>query len=357
MVINTTGISGRPASLRRAHRSMALRELFIRDGISRTALTKELGLSQMATTRFIRDLIDAGLVREAGEASRDKGPGRKQTLLKLREDGLYTAGIVLTAYATEVSIVSLNLEIVGHKRVRVTDISDAEGTIRELALALLGLIDEKNIPRSRISGVSLAVSANVEPGTGVIFGQNYIGWNKADLQTPLEKMLELPVIVENIVNARALAETLTGAAKGQKDVVILNIATTIGAAIIQQGHLVRGQKFRAGRIGHFKSRKTKLTCSCGRNDCLNCNVTGWSLLNRFKLIDDIYNPAHVVRYARLVEEMLTGSKETKKFDRAFREAGSALGASIRLIDQLIEPESILLTGSVARLPYYRDGIF
>ena len=79
MVINSTGISGRPASLRRVHRSMALSELLIRNGMSRTALAKELGLSQMATTRIIRDLMEAGLVREAGlvkeegVASREKG--------------------------------------------------------------------------------------------------------------------------------------------------------------------------------------------------------------------------------------------------------------------------------------------
>ena len=363
MVINSTGISGRPASLRRVHRSMALSELLIRNGMSRTALAKELGLSQMATTRIIRDLMEAGLVREAGlvkeegEASREKGPGRKQTLVKLRDDGLYTAGIVLTAYATEVSIVSLSSEIVGHKRVHVTNISDPQKTIQELGSTLLKLMDEKNIPRSRISGVSLAVAANVEPETGVIFGPNYIGWDKTDLRTPLAALLELPVIIENIVNARALAETLTGAAKGHKDIVVLNIATTIGAAIIQQGQLVRGKNFKAGRVGHFKSNKTKLTCSCGRNDCLNCNVTGWSLLNRFKLIDDVYNPADVVHYARLVEEMLAGSEDSKKYNRYFRDAGTALGESIRLIDQLMEPESILLTGSVTRMPSYRDGIY
>ncbi len=362
MVINNTAISGRPASLRQAHRSMALRELLNSGGISRTALTKELGLSQMATTRIIRDLMDAGLVKEAGEASREKGPGRKQTLLKLRDDGLFTAGIVLTAYATEVSIVSLNSDIVGRKRVSVTEISDAHSTICELADALLSLIEEVNIPLSRISGVSLAVAANVEPGTGMIFGANYLGWDKTDLQRPLEKLLDLPVIVENIVYARAQAETLIGAAKGQKDVVVLNIATTIGAAIVQEGNLVRGKKFRAGRVGHFKSKRTNLTCSCGRPDCLNCSVTGWSLLNQFKLIhDDVYNPAHVVHYARLVDEMLNTSRsvgtDANKFDQIVREAGASLGEAIRLIDQLIDPESILLTGSMTRLPHYQDGIF
>ena len=65
MVINTN-ISGRPSSLRKVHRIMALKSLLLEKQCSRKLLAEKLSLSTMATSRISNDLINAALVSENG---------------------------------------------------------------------------------------------------------------------------------------------------------------------------------------------------------------------------------------------------------------------------------------------------
>jgi predicted NBD/HSP70 family sugar kinase len=106
---------------------------------------------------------------------------------------------------------------------------------------------------------------------------------------------------------------------------------------------------------------TKLTCSCGRKDCLNCSASGWSVLVRQAIAKgDAYNPKHVQRYASSIERIVSGSRDEaatgKLLARTLRKAGGALGDALQALNQTIEPDAILLAGSMVRIPEYVDGI-
>ena len=62
--------------LRRVHRSLILRAIFSGTGHSRTELAEQTGLSTMAITRIIRELIDIGIFEEMGKRDRDGNPGK-----------------------------------------------------------------------------------------------------------------------------------------------------------------------------------------------------------------------------------------------------------------------------------------
>ena len=66
MIINKEAIDDAQSSIRRIHRGLALRGLLMSDVVSRSSLAHTLGLSQMAASRIVRELIDVGLVEEAG---------------------------------------------------------------------------------------------------------------------------------------------------------------------------------------------------------------------------------------------------------------------------------------------------
>src|SRR5262249_33309151 len=66
----------------------------------------------------------------------------------------------------------------------------------------------------------------------------------------LERRFELPVFVDNDVNALALAEWKFGIARGARSLVLLAPGTGFGAGIVLEGRLVRGVAGFGGELGH-----------------------------------------------------------------------------------------------------------
>ncbi|HUS98436.1 MAG TPA: ROK family transcriptional regulator [Hyphomicrobiaceae bacterium] len=361
MVINDDMRGGSPSTLRRIHRGLALREMLIAGDVSRTSLADRLGLSQMAATRIVRELIEAGLIEEAGLTIRDTGPGRHRTRLRIRDDGVYAAGITFSAYSTEVAIVGASGSLLAHKMVHLDQYGDGTKALNTLASALNELIDKHAIPRQRIIGAGVVLSANLDPARQRVVNANYLGLEPFEVVEPIAQMTGLSVTAENIVNALTLAETSVGIAKKLENVIVVRSATVIGATILQHGRIIRGQENRAGRIGHLRHHTTKMTCSCGRMDCLNCTASGWSVLVRQGIAKgEVYNPKHVQRYAGAIDQIVDGNKgaagRAPVLVANLRAAGSALGDVLQSLKQTIDPDAILLAGSMARIPEYIEGI-
>jgi len=336
----------------------------MKDGVSRTSLADEFRLSQMAMSRIVRDLFDAGLVKESGVEVRESGPGRRQRMLKIRPDGAYAAAIALSAYSSEIGIITADGEVLVSKNLQITNIADGIGAVRKLAKALNRLIDATHIPRQRITGVGIAVAAQLDPKNLFVVSSNMLDWKPFDLVGEVSGITQLPAYAENVVNALTLAEVTVGAIKQKENVFVVRSATTIGASILQHGQLVRGLKHPAGRIGHFQIKKSNLSCSCGSNQCLNCYASGWSVLVRLGktsgrafLPDDIAHYAHEIN--KLIEHQAvskTKGKEDIKQTRIIRNAGAALGKSLQQLNQFLEPQAIVLNGSMSRVLEYRKGI-
>jgi predicted NBD/HSP70 family sugar kinase len=353
-----------PASLRRTHRSLAVNEVLMTGGISRTGLAEELGMSQMAMSRIVRDLFDAGLVEEYGVEVRESGPGRRQRMLRIRPDGAYSAGIVLSAYSNEICIVKANGDVLVSRIIPVKKITDSEAAVRKLAKALNKLIDENDIPRQRIVGVGVAVAAQLDPTNQSVVSSYLLGWESFDLVEQVSNITGLPAYAETIANALTLAEVTVGTIKKKENVIVVRSATTIAASVLIHGQLVRGQAHQAGRIGHFRTKKTKLRCSCGSNSCLNCCASGWSVLARLgKTSNNEYHPDDVAAYAKEINQLIenqacskAGQTKDANQARILKDAGAAIGRSLEQLNQFLEPQVIIVYGSMSRLVDYRDGI-
>lgn len=70
-----------------------------------------------------------------------------------------------------------------------------------------------------------------------------------DWTTTLGRNAIVPVL--NDAHAAVLGEGWTGAARGQRHVVMLTLGTGVGGAVLCDGHLLRGAIGRAGHLGHM----------------------------------------------------------------------------------------------------------
>ena len=359
-MVTNTKISGTPSSLRKVHRMLALKNLLFENHSSRKSLAEDLGISSMAMTRISNDLINAGLVSENGVIKNNNIPGPNQINLTINKNSVFGVGIVLSAFKTEIGIVGANGEIVISDNIELSDISDGKKAIQTLTKKVRDLIDLKKIAYSRILGVGISVAADLDNLKNKILGAGYLGWKPFDIKKTVEDHLSLPTFIEKIPSALILAETSIGCAKRLNNVLLLHSSTVLGASLIINNEVVDGAYSKSGRIGHFNANKTELICSCGRNDCLNCVASGWSILVEAGLIEDKnYKPELVPVYAKLLNKILNkkeGFIVSNKINTLFYNAGKILALNLTKINQIIDPQLIILAGFLTNSTHYSSGI-
>lgn len=176
-----------------------------------------------------------------------------------------------------------------------------------------------------VAGIGVGVPSLVDADTGIVYDvQNIPSWKEVHLMKILEKRFGVPVFVENDANCFAAGEKFFGKAQNAKNFVGLIIGTGMGAGIVINDHLYSGKNCGAGEFGMlpFKDSIFEEYCS-GQYFQNNYNIKGQDLYNRAK----------------------EGDAEALQI---FREFGRNLGVGITAILYSLDPELIVLGGSVSK---------
>ena len=128
-------------------------------------------------------------------------------------------------------------------------------------------------------------------------------------------------------------------AAAPRRVVYLKLATGIGAGIVIDGRLFGGAGGTAGEIGHTSLDETGDICRCGSRGCLETYASGAAiaaLLSRS--LGEPLGPDDVMQRA------VDGDPGSR---RALADAGRHIGAAVADLCNLINPERIIVGGSMA----------
>ncbi len=217
------------------------------------------------------------------------------------------------------------------------------GTALDTLLDLLGKLEGAARVRGlQISGVGIGVPGTVDTERGVIGAD--IHYVPELAETPLAAVvgarLGLPAFVDNDVNVLALGEWMFGAGKGTRSLVVLALGTGVGGGIILDGRLHRGQGGFGGELGHVPINFDGRPCICGGRGCLKTYVSGTdiALQGSLRLKREVT--------AAEVFELAAGADPVAR--EIVDEVCQALGAGLAVIVNGLNPERLLLAGSVAK---------
>lgn len=98
-------------------------------------------------------------------------------------------------------------------------------------------------------GISTAGQVNPAEGAIIYANENIPGYTGTRLKDILEQEFQVPVDVENDVNAAAIGEASFGAGKNRSDFVCLTYGTGVGGALFANGKLYSGSSYSAGEFG------------------------------------------------------------------------------------------------------------
>jgi len=142
-------------------------------------------------------------------------------------------------------------------------------TISSHEMGLLAYIDQQMVLHPQIDFIGISYAGQVN--NGVIVSAPNINIDKYEITFEVKQRYGVALEIDNDLNCAIRAEA---AYWKSSNIVALYIGTGIGAAVIDQGVLIRGNANMAFEIGHIPYRETPLVCGCGRNNCVELYASG-----------------------------------------------------------------------------------
>jgi predicted NBD/HSP70 family sugar kinase len=178
----------------------------------------------------------------------------------------------------------------------------------------------------------------------------------------LEKEFGIPVYIENDVNSYALAELLYGVAKTLDNFVCVTFGSGVGAGIIINRQLYRGDFGGAGEVGHYVFIIDGEPCRCGQSGCFENYTSDRFILNKTKeLLDksgDRNSSLYQNKDSLSIEAILKAAQEDDEYAcEAYREVGKNIGIGLANIINIFNPVAIILTGEgIKAREFIEEGI-
>ncbi len=188
-----------------------------------------------------------------------------------------------------------------------------------------------------VLGVGLGLPGPVDFHTGQPVSPPAMpGWDGVDVSELFTDVTAAPVLADNDARIMALGEH-RAARRGDENMIFVKIGSGIGAGLIADGQILRGDRGAAGDIGHIvvEPNSTEV-CRCGNVGCLDAVAGGWAIARRMG--DVAPTPPEVVRLAREGHPEATGQ---------VRRSGRLVGAAIADAVNLLNPSSVVIGGKLA----------
>ena len=302
--------SGRPYN-----RRTVLEAIRLHGPIARGDIAKRVGLTVQTVSYIIRELELEGLVVGARELP--KGRGVPPTFLNINPDGGYAIGVHVTPVGVRAALINLAGEVIARRERRLRQMKPerALGEIRRLVSEL-----RKLRRRGRLLGVGLAMPGPFDVESMSFVGPTTLeGWKGFPVRERLARLTGLPAFIEIDMAAAALGERLYGAGRNLHEFYYLYFGLGLGGCLVHEGVLLRGAFGNAGEIGHLPLVPGGEACPCGNRGCLE-------------------------RYLSL--EALERRSASVGFDGWVAEAAPLLRAALVTIENLFDPETVVIGGPV-----------
>ena len=226
--------------------------LLEKGAMSKAEISQITGISPPTVMKIIDYFNSIGCIEEIGAG--DSAIGRKPQMLRLNANAAFVIGIEFTGITLKMGLVDMTGNI--HRLESQKTTPDFDRVIRrELTAKIDAFVEKCALPAGRLKGICIGLPGRVNstkktidlaPLEGIVEQTNY--W---DIEESLSERYHMPIIFENDANAAALGEFSYRKLSPEDDLLYIAFGKGIGAGIIINGKLRRGDNFLAGEIGYM----------------------------------------------------------------------------------------------------------
>ena len=227
------------------------------------------------------------------------------------------------------------------------------GRIIEVAAAVRSAAASEGLPEP--IGVGISSPGPLDPWRGVVLlAPNIAGWRNIPLAPPLAEALGLPAFLERDTNVAVMAEWRYGAAAGTRSAIYITVSTGIGGGVIIDGVPLIGPDGTAGEVGHMTLELDGPTCGCGGVGHVEAIASGTALAREARALLSRSTDSPLGRLAasggEVDAELVARAAELgdTACDALLERAWAAIGALCASLVNLLDPEVIVIGGSIAK---------
>lgn len=225
--------------------------------------------------------------------------------------------------------------------------------INRIARCVKDTVDECDLSMSQVRGVGIGAPGAVDTQEGrVIFAPN-LGWENLPLKKSLEKLLDVPVFVENDCKLHTLGVFEAELKAKPKHLIGIFLGTGVGAGIIIDGKPYTGINGTAGEVGHMVIDINGPECGCGNKGCFEALASRRAIFRNIQsavkkgqktlLTEMLGDDLADLRSGDLRKAIRRGDKFVEKvIDQAAEYTGIAVGNLMNIFN----PEVIVIGGGV-----------
>lgn len=196
-------------------------------------------------------------------------------------------------------------------------------------------------------GISTAGQVNPVDGSIIYANENIPGYTGMQIKNLLEEAFQVPVFVENDVNAAALGEAVFGAGKGQKDFACLTYGTGVGGSLYLRGQLYWGSSYSAGEFGalvtHPEDRRPEEDMFSG---CYERYASTTALVKKAMAFDNTLTNGRIL-FSRIQEPAVRQILDEWIMEIVY---------GLITVTHMLNPSCIILGGGVMEQPYVLEEI-
>lgn len=329
MVERQQGATGeRPAA-----KQLVFDALSAGDTVSRVGLARRWGLRLATVTEVTRELLEDGLIMEAGEEA--STGGRRPVLLRMNHEAFHVVGAHVEHRMVRCALYSSGMEIIGESSLELSPEVDNQALAAGVAAAVKGLLGELGFAPAKVKAIGVAFPGRVDAASGVCRGggvlKNVMDCPARDL---LEAVFKVPVAIDHDVAAMAIAEHKLGLLDAARNSCLLYIGQGVGAKFALDGKLYRGAANGAGEFGHMRLRDDGPQCHCGKRGCFE------SLASVAAIVRDFGGKASFSEIVSLAEG------GDVKADRTLQDAAKLIGEAVGDIFYFMDIEQLVVAGEI-----------
>ncbi len=314
------------------NRERALATLITQGPMHRADLARALDVSRTTVTNLTQELMAEGIVHS------ERGAHLKSNIWVNPDAGLL-ASVVFRLRTTIVAVGSVDGRDVSLRTTTQHPSDLGSDRLAAAKLLITELLDDANHPP--ILAGHVAVNTQIDVHTGeVVGGAASRMWAGVNPRSALEEVLGAPVAVENTARLLALTEHLAETGGPSRNLVYVHLSHGIAMGQILRGSIVQGSHGGAGELGHMSIDQNGLPCECANRGCLMQYVDEKSVLSRARVI---LGPDATIE--DLLTEAQAGSRPCRNL---ITDVGSTLGHALVGVCHLLDPDVIVLGGTLAR---------
>ena len=229
-----------------------------------------------------------------------------------------------------------------------------EDTIVDVVTELIALARSHRL--GEVGSVGIGAAGFVAADRATVVFAPHLSWRDEPLEANLQRRVPVPISVDNDANAAAWAEWRFGAARGESHVVMVNLGTGIGGALVLDGQIMRGRYGIAGEFGHMQVVPGGQRCECGNKGCWEQYASGNALVREARALMTANSPVAEDLAVRVSgdPDALTGPMVTEAArdgdptaTELLAEIGHWLGVGMANLAAALDPGLFVVGGGVS----------